>query len=121
MTKQEFAENNRGSVPCSGCTLCCKGDAIRLLPSDDAGRYLTEPHPYLSGALMLAHKPNLDSIYLSEIGCTIHEYRPLQCREMDCRLLASKISYTQARKLSKCNKLKLPVWQKGKELLRAAP
>lgn len=106
-----------GDVPCSGCTRCCHGDAIRLLPDDDAESYLTEPHPYFQNILMLAHKPNGDCIYLDDTGCSIHERRPRQCREMDCRLLAQRISFTQARKLDKTNRLKFAVWKKGKELL----
>jgi Fe-S-cluster containining protein len=51
-------------VPCNGCTLCCKGDAIRLTEEDNPEEYSTEPHPYISGALVLAHKPNGDCIYL---------------------------------------------------------
>jgi Fe-S-cluster containining protein len=107
-----------GNVPCNLCTRCCQGDAIRLLPMDDADSYLTESHPYFPGALMLAHKPNKDCIYLVQDGCSIHSRRPQQCREMDCRLLAERITYTQARKLSKTNQLKFPVWQRGKELLK---
>jgi hypothetical protein len=107
-----------GDVPCSGCTRCCKGDAIRLLPGDAVETYQTVPHPYFTVSLMLDHKPNGDCIYLDDKGCTIHERRPRQCREMDCRLLATKITFTQVRKMSARNQLKLPVWQKGKELLK---
>lgn len=105
-----------GDVPCNGCVRCCQGDAIRLLPIDDADSYLTEPHPYVPGALMLAHKPNLDCIYLLKTGCSIHERRPLQCRTMDCRNIAANITFTQARKMSAKNQLKIGVWRKGKEL-----
>lgn len=106
-----------GEVQCAGCTRCCHGDAIRLLPNDDTDSYLTEPHPYFADEFMLAHKKNGDCIYLEKYGCSIHSHKPQQCREMDCRLIAQKITYTQARKLSQKNQLKLPVWQKGKELL----
>ena len=107
-----------GQVPCNGCIRCCKSDAVRLLPDDDADSYLTEPHPLMLGALMLAHKDNLDCIYLGETGCTIHDRRPRQCREMDCRLLATQINFTQARRLDKANKLKIGVWRMGKKLLK---
>lgn len=102
-------------VPCNGCTLCCKGDAVRLLPGDDARIYETEPHPF--GGLMLAHKKNRECLYLGEDGCDIHEFRPRMCREMDCRNLA-KITFTKARKLDKRGRLRLPVWRRGKDLLR---
>jgi hypothetical protein len=99
-------------VPCNGCTLCCHGDAIRLLPQDDASAYLTEPHDHYPGQLMLAHKANRDCVYLGESGCTIHDKKPLMCREMDCRNVARSLGYTAARKLGV-----IVVWQKGKSLL----
>ena len=98
-------------VPCNGCTLCCKGDAVRLLPGD--GFYWTEPHPTMEGEFMLAHKDNGDCIYLGDIGCTIHDKRPLMCREMDCRLIASKFTERQARRIPG---MKMSVWLKGKEV-----
>ena len=38
--------------------------ATRLTAEDNPEDYSTEPHPYISGALMLAHKPNGDCINL---------------------------------------------------------
>ncbi len=105
-----------GEVPCNGCTLCCHGDAIRLLGVDDPAQYQTEPHDWMPGHLMLAHKPNGDCIYLGESGCTIHERKPQMCREMDCRLVAHHLGYTQARKAN----IQIAVWHKGRALLRAA-
>jgi hypothetical protein len=112
-----------GNVPCGGCTRCCHGDAVRLLPGDDQDRYQTAPHPFLAGARMLAHAPNGDCVYLGTDaegvpGCTIHDHRPLQCREMDCRLLAASLNYTQARKLAGKRKIPLAVWSRGRELLK---
>lgn len=100
------------SVPCNGCTLCCQGDAIRLLPSDDASQYQTEPHDHYPGQLMLAHKPNRDCVYLGPTGCTIHERKPTMCREMDCRSVRQAIGYTDARRLNV-----MKVWKKGEQLL----
>jgi Fe-S-cluster containining protein len=106
-------------TPCNGCTLCCHGDAIRLLPGDDPTAYQTVPHDHDARFLMLAHKPNGDCIYLDEHGCTIHATKPQMCREMDCRNVAKNISYTQARKLDRKGILKLPVWRKGRQLMIA--
>lgn len=64
---------------------------------------------------MLAHKPNGDCLYLTGVGCAIHESKPQQCREMDCRNIAERISVNTARKMRL-----LPVWRRGKELLNAA-
>ena len=103
-------------VPCNGCTLCCRGDAVRLLPADDPNQYITEPHSIIKGALMLAHKPNGECIYLGEGGCTIHDTSPQQCKEMDCRRIAAKITFTQARKMTKTGYFNMRVWQKGRDL-----
>ena len=62
---------------------------------------------------MLDHKSNGDCIYLGDTGCTIHARRPQMCRELDCRILATQLNYTQARKLNV-----ITVWKRGKELLR---
>jgi Fe-S-cluster containining protein len=105
-------------VPCGGCTLCCQGDAVRLLDEDDAGSYLTEPHPYITGALMLAHKPNGDCIYLTEYGCSIHDNEPALCGAADCRALAFKYNFEIALKLHEAGNIDLRVWDKGNELIK---
>lgn len=97
-------------VPCNGCTICCKGDAVRLLPGDGL-KYFVEPHPIFKGEWMLAHKPNGDCIYLGDSGCTIHDSTPRQCREMDCRTIATNLTRSQAQQMRA-----LPVWNRGNEL-----
>ena len=113
------ARNAMGAcdVPCNGCTRCCRNDAVRILPHEDADRWDTEPHPYMAGARMLRHKPNGDCVYLGDSGCTRHHDKPQQCREMDCRTLAANITFTAARKLAKSGRLPFAVWKRGRELL----
>lgn len=106
-------------VPCDGCVKCCIGDAVRLLPGEDASQYETEDHPAVFGAKMLAHKLDGACVYLGESGCTIHDRKPIQCREMDCRRLAN-IPYTRARILAAHGRLSLAVWHRGRVLLRGA-
>ena len=90
-------------VPCNGCTLCCQRDLL------------------FPGHLMLAHKPNGDCIYLDrEHGCTIHDCRPRMCREMDCRNIASAMTWTQARKAAQRGIFRMEIWKRGKELLKNA-
>ena len=107
------------NVPCGGCTRCCHNDTVRLLPEDDPSQYQTKPHQHMTGALMLAHAPNGDCVYLGPQGCTIHATKPLMCRQMDCRLLAQKITWTKARKLEAQGVLHMSIWRRGKELLRS--
>ena len=108
------------AVPCDGCTLCCQGDAIRILPEDDASKYATVPHAWIAGALMLDHDKDGDCVYLGYInamqrGCTIQDTKPQMCREMDCRAIAAGVSWTKARKLNIVR-----VWRRGKELNKEA-
>ncbi len=104
-------------VPCNGCTLCCQGDAIRLTEIDNPKEYLTEPHPYIPGALMLAHKQNGDCIYLIEQGCSIHDHAPDLCRSSDCRSIALKYDFSTAMQLHNMKRIDIRVWDKGNELL----
>ena len=106
-------------VPCNGCTRCCHGDAVRILQHEDASRWLTEPHDWMPGARMLAHKPNGDYVYLGERGCTRQDDKPQMCREMDCRLIAKSVTWTQARKLAQSGRMRIEIWLRGRELLRS--
>ena len=104
-------------VPCNGCTLCCQGDAIRLTEEDNPADYMTDPHPYIPNALMLAHKKNGDCIYLNESGCSLHDHAPSLCRSADCRSLALKYDFDNAMQLHKLKRIDIRVWDKGKDLL----
>jgi hypothetical protein len=104
-------------LKCAGCTKCCRGDLVRLLPADNPDQYLTFPHPVLQGQLALQHKPNGDCVYLGESGCLIHTTKPIICQEMDCRNIAKNLTFTQARKLDDRGLLRLEVWKQGKTLL----
>lgn len=110
-----------GSPPCNGCVRCCLGDAVRILPYEDASQWETEAHPYHPGARMLAHASDGACIYLGINGCTRYRDRPQQCRDMDCRVLARGITRTRARRLDRVGALRLEVWKRGRELLREAP
>lgn len=104
-------------VPCNGCTLCCHGDAVRILPHEDPTKWQTVPHPFKAGALMLAHKANGDCVYLGPAGCTIQADKPQVCYEMDCRNIASKLTPSEARKHDKRGTLPITIWRRGRELL----
>jgi uncharacterized protein len=106
-------------VPCNGCTLCCEGDAVRLEPEDLARGYKTEPHPYIAGALMIAHKPNGECLYLAEEGCTIHDRAPALCRAADCRSVAARFGFEEAKTLHVMGRLDFRVWDRGRELLQS--
>lgn len=111
------------AVPCNGCTLCCRGDAISIHPElgDDASQYQTVPHciPSMAdkGVRMLAHKPDRSCIYLTATGCSIHGRAPALCREFDCRGLVKRLGYTKARKAVKKGLLSAGIVRRGMELI----
>lgn len=111
------------SVPCNGCTLCCRGDAISVSAEygDDVDQYQTVRHAYpelaAHGGRMLAHKPDGSCVYLGSGGCTIHGRAPLLCREFDCRKLVKRLGYTKSRKLVRKGMLTAGVLQRGMELI----
>jgi len=98
------------AVSCNGCTLCCDRDLVRLLPGDDPAQYQTMAHPYLRGALALAHKPSGGCVYLAERRCTIHDSKPQMCREMDCRNVHMHMTRKQARAAGV-----EAVWKRGRD------
>lgn len=103
-----------GDVPCNGCTLCCEGDAIRIMPYEDSKKWKTQPHPVFPGELMLAHNEQGDCIYLTNDGCSVHDDKPELCRTMDCRVIPARVPYAVAKKKPHL----LKVWKKGKQLLQ---
>ena len=104
-------------VPCDGCTLCCRGDAVRLESGDSPDAYETEPHPFIPGALMLAHKVNGECIYLNDSGCSIHDHAPSLCRIADCRSLALRYNFEEAMRLHAIHRLDIRVWDQGRKLI----
>lgn len=90
---------------------------MRLTSEDDPEQYQTEQHELFPSRRMLAHKANGECIYLKPTGCSIYERRPHMCRGMDCRNIARRFTFTQARKLSAKNILPITVWRRGKDLL----
>lgn len=109
--------SNRADVPCNGCTLCCQGDLIRLEPKELARGYRTEPHPVVPAAMMLAHKPNGDCVYLETGRCTIHDLAPMMCRVADCRSLAVRFDFETARRLHAMRLIDIRVWDHGRMLI----
>ncbi|EJM1834574.1 YkgJ family cysteine cluster protein [Salmonella enterica] len=114
-------------VPCNGCTLCCRSDAISIHPElgDVAEDYQTEPHivPQMAadGIVMLAHKPDGSCVYLGDDGCTIHGKAPALCREFDCRRWVRKLGYTKSRKLAKKGLIGMAVVRAGMDRLHTLP
>jgi hypothetical protein len=90
---------------------------VRLEPEDPPGDFLTEPHPYIPGALMIAHKPNGECVYLKDGGCSIHDGAPSLCRVADCRSIAARFDFETAKSLHALGRIDFRVWDQGRKLL----
>lgn len=111
----------RNDVPCGDCSLCCVGDAVRIMPHEPQNKWDTEQHPHMLDARMLAHDIGDACVYLTDGGaCSIHDDKPEQCMKMDCRNMAKALSYKMARHYAHVGVLNMAVWKRGRELLRAA-
>lgn len=76
------------SVPCNGCTACCRGfrDFLEIDPQyDNALDYKTRP---IGKTLVLDWDDQTgDCKHLTPAGCEVWNRRPIVCREFDCRLV----------------------------------
>lgn len=82
----ETLHQGERAVPCNGCTSCCRREQIGIHRDFDDFSKLTAHGPERDGLAELKRKPDGSFIYLGESGCTVYEYRPMQCRVFDCRL-----------------------------------
>lgn len=65
---------------CNGCTACCRGDRIQLLPGDDPSQFETVA---VDGALYVRQIDG-ECLYLTEDGCAIYDRQPIMCRAFNC-------------------------------------
>lgn len=104
------------SVPCNGCTLCCRNQLVVLFPEmgDDLTAYETQtPAPSI---VALKHKANGDCVYLGDGGCTIYERRPAMCREYDCADQWRRMSRNERRLGVRNGHLSAAILRRGREI-----
>ena len=114
---------------CATCPgFCCRNDTIRLYPSkgDDVALYDVEPiFDPVAGepALMLAHKPNGDCVYLAEVDgagrCSIYDHRPAICRAFDCGEAFSRLSRVDRRAMLKADLASRETFDQGRRVQEA--
>ncbi|MGB3830876.1 MAG: YkgJ family cysteine cluster protein [Mesorhizobium sp.] len=115
------------SVPCNGCTACCRNELLFLHPEmgDRPEDYQVKPamNPITGKAgYALAQKPNGDCIYLGETGCTIHSRAPAICKEFDCRRFFLRLgSRNERRQLLKTGLVAKEVYEAGRKRLPTLP
>lgn len=108
------------SVPCNGCTACCRQDRIALNTQrgDDLQNYRW--HLEL-GQPVLDRKPNGECVYLGPRGCTIHDKAPDICRRFDCRILFLTTPKATRRIRVRQNPTMVQVYEAGKKRLGTLP
>jgi Fe-S-cluster containining protein len=123
------AEATRTLPECATCPgFCCRNDTIRLYPSrgDDVALYEVEPifDPILGeAALMVAHKPNGDCVYLAEVDgagrCSVYDHRPAICRAFDCGDAFAKLSRVDRRAMLKHDLANRDTFDQGRRVQEA--
>lgn len=115
------------TVPCNGCTACCRNELLFLHPEmgDRPESYETKPavNPLNGRAgLALEQKPNGDCIYLGDVGCTIHGRAPAICKAFDCRRwFLSLGSRSERRRLLRAGMVTKDVLDAGRSRLETLP
>jgi Fe-S-cluster containining protein len=88
-------ERPSATVPCDGCTACCRMKKLDFNPADERPDSLAhldyEPDPERPGWALL-RRVNGACVHLGpvgdRIGCTVYPHRPRPCRLFDCRFFA---------------------------------
>jgi hypothetical protein len=119
------------SVPCNGCTLCCRHDLIVLKPSmgDDPSAYDCVPLSPKDVGPLAALQPPEDSrwrlrqvggrcVYATPKGCRIHDRAPVVCREFDCRRMVRSLPASTLKRLVRQGAYNKDVVSRGRELNR---
>ena len=111
-----------GHVPCDGCTACCHGDAVRV-PAARRREPLGRPSliPISRGPACWLTSRTATASTLGRSGCTIHDRKPQVCGEMDCRLIFLRIPFDELRRMHATGRLRMDVWRRGQELMKARP
>lgn len=81
----EAMKRDPASVPCNGCTACCRNDRVKLTHAEvQSGAFAWHQE---GPDRVLDRTENGACVYLSGGGCGIHGAAPDICRRMDCRVL----------------------------------
>lgn len=92
-TRRMLAKQNGTKVPCGKCNACCRASYfIHIRPEESRTlahipKKLLFPTPFLpKGNLLLGYDKNGHCPMLVEGKCSIYAFRPLACRNYDCRI-----------------------------------
>jgi Fe-S-cluster containining protein len=109
------------TVPCNGCTLCCRRDMIVLLPEDgddvDSYKHEIMSVPGAGDIAIIKKGADGNCIYLGADGCTIHDRAPVICRAFDCRDLYRTKTRQERRRLIAMGIASKEVFDAGRDRL----
>ena len=84
------------SVPCGGCTACCRASMFIHIEPDETATIRSIPRPLLfaapgrpKGHLLMGYNDQGHCPMLVNDKCSIYEHRPRTCRAYDCRVFAA--------------------------------
>jgi Fe-S-cluster containining protein len=93
--RQAIAEGGDATVPCRGCTACCRSFQFVEVGPDESDALahiapaLLFPAPGRPGFNVLGYDERGHCPMLVDDRCSIYEHRPRACRTYDCRVFAA--------------------------------
>jgi Fe-S-cluster containining protein len=95
-TRRAFADGADSSVPCDGCTACCRSSQFVHVEPDERETLARIPDELLfpapgrpEGHKLLGYDDQGRCPMLEDAGCSIYTDRPRTCRRYDCRVLSA--------------------------------
>jgi hypothetical protein len=89
-------EDSGADVPCDGCTACCTSSYFVHIGPDETQTLARIPAELLfaapdlpEGNVLLGYDEDGRCPMLRDDACSIYAYRPLTCRNYDCRVYAA--------------------------------
>jgi Fe-S-cluster containining protein len=89
-------EEADASVPCDGCTVCCRSSQFVQVAPDETETLARIPSPLLfpaphlpPGHVVMGYDERGHCPMLVDDRCSIYEHRPRACRTYDCRVFAA--------------------------------
>ena len=107
------------TVPCNGCTACCRGRAIRPLYPERGDVVEDYEHQHVGGVPALAWSEGGDCVYVGPGGCTIHARRPALCRGYDCRVGYLSLTRQQRRADARARPYQRAIYRAARRLLES--
>lgn len=107
------------SVPCGGCTLCCKSGELIAITADDVpppGGYQMMEVPAIAGLQALAQRPGGACVYVTDAGCSIHQWAPMVCKAFSCAGLYAMTPRHERRRFARGDAYVQALYKQGRKM-----